>query len=85
LRERFLRNIFGAGVLLRMNLYQDNGIADETFEYWLKLAPKIWPTLDSKKKALQTMKTAKTSFITKKGFEARISALQQLIKEQENE
>lgn len=70
-----------------MNLYQyqDNGITDETLEYWLKLAPKIWPTLDSKKKALERMKVAKTNFITKKGFEARIGALQQLIKEQKDE
>lgn len=70
-----------------MNLYQyrDEISTDETVEYWLDLAPKIWPTLDSKKKALQRMKVAKTNFITKKGFESRIQALKNLIKEQENE
>ena len=70
--------------LARNFLYREERSVDETTEYWLKLAPKIWPTLESKKKALAKMKKAKTNFITKKGFESRIKALQNLIKEQEN-
>lgn len=56
---------------------------DESYDYWLKLAPIIWPTLKMKKAKLYIFKKMRPSFISKTGMRARINALETLIKNEE--
>lgn len=55
---------------------------DETKEYWLKVAPTIWPSLAAKKKALAVfshqLKT-KIAFASQASLEARVLALQEIL------